>query len=184
MAKFTVAKRPPPAHVIYAEYREEVRKDLAKVAKSHVRSREKIVKNWSARSKPKFKANTVVTVGKLAIEVEVEEKNKAKPIWKWVSQTGTKAHVIKPKAGNKWQRLFFMWGGPGSYEPKTRTNPARYGGAGKVRGGKLTVARQVKHPGFPPRKFDEKVNEDLKPDFEKAIENGGRRGLKKKLKSK
>ena len=184
MAKFTVAKRPPPAHIIHAEYREEVRKDLAKVAKSHVRSREKVVKNWSARSKPKFRADTVVTVGKLAIEVSVEEKDKKKPIWKWVSQTGTKAHVIKPKASNKYQRLFFMWGGPGSYEPKTRANPARYGGAGKVRGGKLAVARQVKHPRVLPRKFDEKINKDLEPDFKKAVYNGGRRGLRRHAKGK
>jgi hypothetical protein len=79
--------------------------------------------------------------------------------------------------------LFFSWGGPGSYEAKTGANPARFGGPGVVRGGQLRAARRVNHPGFPARKFSETINKDLEPEAEKAIKNGGARGLRKAKKS-
>jgi hypothetical protein len=180
MAKsFVVTRRPPPVRILVEQYREEVRKDLEKVAKSHVKSREQVVANWSARSKPTFKARTVVTVGRIGIEVTVIEADKGKPIWKWVSQTGTRKHPIPPKPTNKSKRLFFKWGGPGSYDSKTKASPARFGGPGVVRGGRLTVAKSVNHPGFKPRGFDKIINKDLQDDFKAAVKNGGSRGLKK-----
>lgn len=176
---FVVTRKPPPVRILVEQFREEVRKDLNKVAKSHVKSREKVVSNWSAKSKPTFKARTVVTVGRIGIEVTVVEADTGKPIWKWLSQTGTKAHIIKPKPTNKSKRLFFKWGGPGSYDSKTKANPARFGGPGVVRGGKLTVAKAVNHPGFEARGFDKIINKDLQDDFKKAVKNGGSRGLRK-----
>jgi len=82
---------------------------------------ERIVENWSSDTKPTFTTKIQVLIGVgVRITIDYKEANKNKPVWKWVNFTGTKAHRINPKPGNRYQRLFFMWGGPGSYESKTR----------------------------------------------------------------
>lgn len=174
---FVITRRPPPAKIMYTEYREEVRKDLNKVRDAHIKSRERIVANWSERSKPKFIGKTIVTVGRIAIQVIVREVDRTRPLWHWISKTGTRPHIIKPKKSDG--VLAFIWGGRGSYQPKTGAGPGRFGGPGQVRGGVLRFFKQVKHTGFRPRQFDERINKDLESDFKKGLRNGGRRGLRK-----
>lgn len=176
MPNFVLTKRPPKAEIVIAEYRDEVRGALRKIGKAHVRSRERVVANWSARSKPGFKAATTVTVGRLALEILVDEADNDKPLWRWIDKTGTKRHIIEPKPSNPAQRLFFM---AGQYLSKTGHSPARFGGPGVVQGGELAVAKRVNHPGFKPRKFSEQINKDLERDSEKEIRNAGRRGLRR-----
>lgn len=176
---FILKKRPPRAAVQFAKYREEVRKATNDIGEAHVKSREQVVSNWSRNSKPRFSYRTIVTLFRIAIEVMVREVNKDKPIWKWVDETGTKAHPITPKPSNRSRRLFFQWGGPGSYQAKTGANPARYGGPGVVRNGSLTVAARVRHPGFKARKFSDQINDDIEKGAKKTIRDAGRRGLRK-----
>lgn len=177
-ASFTVTRTPSP-NIYYREYREEIRKDFNKLGDAHVNSRKRVVSNWSNRTKPTFSHKVTVNLFVIGIQIMVREKSRKRPIWHWLDVTGIKAHVIRPKPGNKWGRLFFPWGGPGSYQAKTKAGPARWGGSGLVRGAKLTVAKMVKHPGFKPRKFSEAINKDLRPEARRAIKNGGARGLRR-----
>jgi hypothetical protein len=78
--------------------------------------------------------------------------------------------------------LYFKWGGPGSYSPKTNHSPARFGGSGKVKNGRLVAMKQVNHPGFKPRKFSEAINKAAIPVLNKEVRNGYRRGLRKAVK--
>ena len=135
-----------------------------------------MVADWSPQTRPKFEVKTVIVGGRFGINLTVKEANRQKPIWKWVSRTGTKKHKIpkRPKTGRS--RLRFKTG----YKPKTRAGPARFGGPG-VATGPIRYAKQVTHPGFKPRKFEEEILKDLRPDYNKAVSSGARRGLKRAL---
>ena len=149
---------------------------MAKVAKAHQKSLERVVYNWSSSTKPKFSVKTVVTAQRIGVNLTVKEADRKRPVWKWVDQTGTKPHKIpkKPKTGVS--RLRFRTG----YQAKTKPNPARFGGSGRSTG-PIHFARQVNHPGFPPRKFSQKILKDLRPEYNKAVRNGGRRGMRRAL---
>lgn len=174
--RVTFAKQLPPLKRQILEVQNEIRKDLAKVTKAHEKSLERVVADWSTKTRPKFQIKTVVTGQRIGINLTVKEVDRQKPIWKWVSRTGTKRHKIpkSPKTGRS--RLRFK----GGYIPKTRPNPARFGGAG-VETGPVTYARQVTHPGFKPRKFEEKILKDLRPKYNDAVRNGARRGMRQAL---
>lgn len=172
-------RKPPSPNAQLKVYRDEVRKDLNKVKDAHLKARRQVVANWSKSTKPTFNGRVTVTAKQIGISITAREKQRNRPIWKWIDKTGTKAHVIRPKASNRRGLLFFQSGGKGSYQSKTSPNPARFGGSGMVRGGKLGVAKSVRHPGFRPRKFSEKINKDLRPEGARAIKNGGARGLRR-----
>lgn len=89
-------------------------------------------------------------------------------LWRWI-EGGTEPHVILPRADNPWGRLFFEWGGPGSYAPKTSPGTF-YGGPGQVIGGSLTVRKGVQHPGTTARRFIPAFDEQLAPERRKAID--------------
>ena len=129
-----------------------------------------IVANWE--HKPKFIAKTVVTRNSIELQVRVAGKN-AK-IWNYVSR-GTRPHKISAKPG---KRLAFMWGGPGSYQPKTSPGPY-WGGPGTVRGGSLTRPQTVDHPGNEPRLFEEEVARVEGPRFQGRVSAAIRRGKRK-----
>lgn len=186
MAKteFKLVRKPKSPQIQKRIIRNEVVRKVKPVAKAARESYEKVVANWD--NKPGFKETVTVTEDRIEIEVVVRRGQRLKDsksgkttadLWKWINVTGTKAHTIKPrKAGGV---LAFNWGGKGSYKSKTGARPARYGGPGTVSGGKLTFAKQVQHPGFPPRKFSEAINTDLKDKFDNAIDSGYRAGFRK-----
>lgn len=174
--RVTFTKKLPPLKRQILEVQNEVRKDLAKVTKAHQKSLERVVADWSPKTRPKFEIKTVVVAQRIGINLTVKEVNRKKPIWKWVSRTGTKKHKIpkRPKTGRS--RLRFKTG----YRPRTRPNPARFGGPG-VATGPVRYAKQVTHPGTKPRKFEEAILKDLRPDYDKAVRNGARRGMRRAL---
>jgi hypothetical protein len=178
LAQLTVARRLPDAKKLTKEVQDEIRKDLAKVAKAHQKSLERVVADWSSSSRPKFTVKTVATPSRFGVNLSVKEANRKKPIWRWVDETGTKAHKIpkRPKRGRK--RLRFRTG----YRSKTAANPARFGGPGKATG-PVRYARQVRHPGFRARKFSKTILKDLMPEYNKAVRNGSRRGMRRALKN-
>ncbi len=130
----------------------------------------RVVANWSG--KPTFKARKFVRVDKMWIDVFPAGEHKDK--WKWVSR-GTRPHKI---AARNAPMLAFMWGGPGSYKPKT-TPGGGYGGPGAVVGGKMHFRKSVNHPGNAPREFEEKIAKEAKPEFSRLMENAWRRIIRR-----
>jgi len=128
------------------------------------------VANW--KHKPNFKARKFVNRDETKVTVFPSGPNKQ--IYKWVTE-GTKPHLITPKrAGGM---LVFQSGGPGSYKAKTAPG-GKFGGPGIVVGGKTVRARQVQHPGFEGRHFEETIKEDAQPWFRRTMENSWRRAIR------
>lgn len=137
-----------------------------------VKEFEEVVSDWD--HKPDFAARKYVNKG--AIEVAVYPAGKNKAIWRYVSE-GTKPHVIRPKNA---KALSFVWGGPGSYNPKTTPGPPpTWGGPGTVTGGETVVRREVHHPGTKARNFEKYIADQYRPKFRKEIENAMKRGARR-----
>lgn len=83
-----------------------------------------------------------------------------------------KAYEIKPKPPNKF--LSFQKG----YSPKTGPGARINVGTGK-RSGERVFVKKVKHPGIKPRDFTKTVSKELKPSFDRRIDNAIRRGIRK-----
>lgn len=176
---FVLKRKPPSPRFQIKAVREEVRGRLKKVGDRHVKSRERVVANWSSKSRPSFRSRVTATANQVGLQVFVTEADDSKPLWKWIDETGTKPHIIRPRPSNKRGLLAFVTGGPGSYQAKTGASPARFGGPGRVTGGQLRFARQVRHPGFRARNFSKAINKDLKDSELKALKNGVAAGLRK-----
>jgi len=179
LINFVLTKKPKPAHIQLAGFRAENRIAMVRIAEAHLKSRREAVADWSEKTRPEFSAKIQVTLALLSLEILAHEKNKKKPIWRWVDKTGVKAHKIRPRPENRSGKLFFLWAGPGSYQAHTGANPARFGGPGEVQGGKMTAAVEVDSPGFPARHITDKINDDLEPKAKNELYNAGRRALRR-----
>lgn len=171
---FQITKRPPSASAQYKTVRNQVRVGLKRVGKRVQKAFERVVSNW--RNKPGFRFQVGSGPKQLFLRVQVTGSRKAKRIWNWIDKTGTKPHIIRPKRAKV---LRFVWGGPGSYLAKTGAGPARFGGPGTVKGGKVVFTKQVNHPGFKARKFGEAILKDTEPELDREVRNGYRRGLRR-----
>lgn len=176
-----IIRKPPPVGVMKSLINQEINKQLQQVGKLHVNERRRIVDNF--KHKPVFGYRISITDKQVTLTILLENSGSKisdtwtlGDLWKALDSEGTRPHTITPKNANF---LVFQWNGPGSYQPKTRL-VARFGGPGTVQGGKKTVRRIVKHPGFAARKFSENINRRLKRSFEQAIDRGIRLGLKKR----
>lgn len=182
-----IVKRPPPANVQFKNIQQEIIKQLKPVGQHHVDERAKIVVNFETEIK--FGYRISATEAQITLSVVVENSDtKLKDsdwtvgeLWRALDKKGTPSHPIRPKTlGPAFGgALKFVWGGPGSYSPKTRPG-GRYGGPGTVRGGQPTFRTQVQHPGFHARKFSDKINKRLDKQFRDAISRGVRIGSKKR----
>lgn len=169
MAGIKVIHRPPRANLRYGAIQKEIVKQVGGVGRLHVQEREKVVADFDTAIE--FGYQVKVTPGQVTLSVnvtndnaEVSEGFSVGDLWKALDQTGTKPHTIKPKQPGG--TLRFQTG----YQPHTRP-PARYGGPGQATGA-VVSAKEVNHPGFPPRKFSEKINKRLRPAYLKAISRG------------
>ena len=163
----TLEKKLPSAARYSNAIKSEIRNRLKEVGKQHVKSRAKVVSNWSPKTKPVFSSKVVVG-RRISLRVGIREKGK--PYWRWVDQ-GTRAHKIRAK---NVPNLVFRRGGV----PKTKAGPARFG-AGRPARGPWVMKPSVNHPGTKARRFSRKINKDLKKDELAAIRNGLRAGLRK-----
>lgn len=183
MAKtgLSITRRPPTATVQYAVVRDEVKVGMTRVGKAGVASYKRVVANFAKKNRPDFDYTVGIGPKRMFVRVFPKGTDNQLKIWKLIDKTGAKRHKIRAKKQDKRGRylLYFEWGGPGSYDAKTKPSPARFGGSGKVQGGRLIAKKEVNHPGFRPRKFSEALNKDLKPTLGKEIQNGLRRGLRK-----
>lgn len=127
---------------------------------------DEVVANW--KGKPAFKARKFIRPTKMWIDVFPTGEHADK--WKWVSR-GTRPHRI---AARNAPTLAFMWGGKGSYKPKTVPG-GRYGGPGTVSGGTMRFPKAVNHPGNAPREFEEDIAKTQKPEFSRIMENAWKR---------
>ena len=179
---FQITKRPPKAAQQYKAVQDEVRVGLKRVGDRTEKAYKQVVQNW--QSKPGFKAEVGSGTKQLYVRVKVTGTRRVIDNWIRIDKKGMKPRVITPKKRDKLGRLllYFEWGGPGSYESKTNHSPARFGGSGKVRNGRLVAMKQVNHPGFKPRKFSEAINKDSRELLDREVRNGYRRGLRRALK--
>ncbi len=169
----------------YAKIREEVTKQLKVVGAAHLYERDQVTQDF--KHKPQFGYRIRLTAREIRLEIylknpaeKVGKKWNIEKLWTALDEKGTRPHPIpkRPKPAGKWLR--FNWGGPGSYRPKT--NPGgRFRGPGKVMGGKITFAKQVRHPGFKPRHITQRINKDLRPLFLTQAERGYRIGHQRAL---
>ena len=132
----------------------------------------RVVSNW--KHKVEFKSRKFITAD--SIKLNIFAAGPHKKIWTFVVG-GTKRHKI-PKVARPGKRLAFMWGGPGSYVPKT-SPPAKFGGPGIVRGGTLRRPKQVDHPGTKPRPFPKEIRKEETPWFRRTMENMWRRAIRR-----
>lgn len=103
-------------------------------------------------------------------------------IWKILSITGSglygpehAKYEITPKNADQ---LSFVWGGPGSYQPRTWPT-GNYGGPGTVTNGTLRHFMSVMHPGIEPRRFEKTIGEALMPRFRQIVHNAIRVGKRR-----
>jgi hypothetical protein len=174
-----IVKRPPPAAVQFKAIQQEIVKQLQPVGRAHVNERKAVVANFETDIEFGFEVKTssaqiTLTVNVTNSGTEVSSGFSVGDLWKALDKTGVKSHVITPKRPGG--RLAFQ---AGNYQPKTRPI-GRSGGPGRVSGGRPVFAKKVNHPGFPPRKFSEKINARLRKQFEQAIGRGVRQGGKKR----
>lgn len=179
---FKLVRKPKSAKFLYDTVRQEVAKALKPIAKASEDARNRVVSNWE--NKPVFKSEIIVGPDTIRVITKLQRPKRlssgsgdTNKLWRWVDQTGTRPHTIRPKRpGGK---LAFRWGGPGSYQSKTGARPARYGGPGTVRGAEMAYRKFVNHPGFPARNFTEAINRDLRAKFNQAVDKGYRNGFRK-----
>lgn len=124
---------------------------------------EKTVATWER--KPKFTRMYQFSKGEIVIFVSTDNK-----VYGWLDQ-GTEPHAIFPgiitgKSNKK--SLYFQWGGPGSYKPKTIPNIIDSGSGGPS--GEMVNFAYVWHPGTDPRNFDDTIRDIWEPIFKRRIE--------------
>lgn len=183
LASVKIVKRPLKANLQFRNIQQEIVKQLQPVGRQHVNERKAVVANFETDIE--FGYEVKASGAQVTLTVSVTNANTKLPdsdwtvgdLWQSLDKTGTKPHTIRPK--QQGGKLRFMWGGPGSFQPKTRP-VGRFGGPGTVRGGVPTFSRQVNHPGTQPRKFSEKINKRLRRSFEQAISRGVRLGSKRR----
>jgi len=128
---------------------------------------EKRVANW--KHKPGFQARKYITGDAIRLNVYPAGE---KQIYEYVTK-GTRPHIIRAKNAPS---LVFIWGGPGSYTPKT-TAGGGYGGPGTA-SGSLRAFKEVRHPGNEPRDFEGIIRKEEAPWFSRTMENAWRRAIR------
>ena len=149
----------------------EVKKKLGVVMDNEVKPHflaafRRVVANW--KHKVEFKARKFIRTDRIWLDVFPTGEHKK--IWIFVTK-GTRAHIIRAKNAPV---LAFLWGGKGSYKPKTKP-VGKFGGPGVVTGGTMHFAKEVHHPGSEGRDFEKAIRDDNKKWFSRTMENGWRR---------
>lgn len=149
----------------------QVKRELAQVLDNEVKPHflnafKRVVSNWA--HKVDFEARKFIRDNKIWLDVFPVGENK--DIWKYVTE-GTRAHIIRAKNAPS---LAFLWGGQGSYKPKTAP-VGKFGGSGTVVGGVMHFPQEVQHPDSEAREFEKVIKDDNKAWFSRTMENAWRR---------
>lgn len=139
-----IRPRKSPAYKL-ADFEKAMNRALDKTGTAMMRDFRRTVATWE--HKPTFRVMAkVFKVGSRIVSITVGTDDE---IYGYVSH-GTKPHVIRAKPGGV---LAF----PSGYQAKTK--PGRFLSGKGERFGPTVAAKEVKHPGTEPRKFDELVAE-------------------------
>lgn len=136
---------------------------------------EEAVSRWTER--PGFKVELTITQERMTMTIIPTGPFAER--WTWIDQgTGLygpkkRPYVIMPKKPGG--HLVFQTG----YSPKTEPIANSNAGTGTA-SGPWVSKEMVIHPGIRPRKFTEKFEEDLKPDFRRLMENAFRRAVRRR----
>lgn len=141
------------------------------------REPKKIVSNW--KNQPKFTVRVALNAikkGALTVGYIIKGTKLARNIWGWLDE-GTRRHKIRAKNA---PTLVFQWGGPGSYQPKTKPGgqTLTFGGPGAVSGGTTHRPVEVDHPGNEPREFYVYLGDKLLLTWKSNVRAAIRRGMK------
>lgn len=157
----------------YPEVRKGLMRVLDDIVKPHLIQRfELVVMNW--RHRPSFKGRKFIRPDRIWVNVFPAGDKESVKIYGFVTK-GTKRHKIRARNA---PRLAFLWGGVGSYKPKTAPK-GKIGGPGKVAGGRMHFPPAVNHPGSKARKFEEVIRDDEKAWFARTMENAWRRIIRR-----
>lgn len=151
-----VIKQIKPSRLRIDAMRLQLLNDVRKVGTGIKADFEKTTATW--KTQVKFEVQVSLAGGPQA---EVFTTNK---IYGYVDK-GTEPHVILPK---RKKALSFVWGGPGSYRPKTR--PGVIGSSGGGATGDRVAFKGVLHPGTKPRNFSKEIQKLWTPRFKRAME--------------
>jgi hypothetical protein len=170
-----------PSHLLRSQLRQSIiRKDVAlrremTQAMSDTGAlmkqfHELVVRDWDHR--PSFVIGYNVTPDRIFVRVYPRGAN-AK-LWRYVDE-GTKPHDIYPRA--RGGRLKFQTG----YSPRTAATAKFNVGTGSSIGGWASkkTGEPVHHPGTEAREFTKTIQDEMKPLFERLIENAFRRALRR-----
>ena len=156
----------------YPKVKRELERTLDDEAKPRFIQRFRlVVMNW--KHQPDFKARKFIREDKIWLDVFPAGDKEDVAIYGFVTG-GTKPHKIRARRA---PRLAFMWGGPGSYKPKTAPK-GKIGGPGIVVGGTLRRPYEVQHPGTEARDFEGVIRDDEKRWYSRTMENAWRRAIR------
>lgn len=146
---------------------------LDQIVKPHLIQRfNLVVMNW--KHQPTFKGRKFITTDRIWVNVFPSGDKEDVDIYRFVTK-GTKRHRIRARNA---PYLAFMWGGKGSYKPKTKP-VGKIGGPGIVVGGTLRRPFEVNHPGSEARNFEKAIKDDEKRWFSRTMENAWRRAIRR-----
>jgi len=132
--------------------RQEMGRELLKIAEDMRKDFEKTTSTWRHRPAMVIQRGNWLGLelpSHFNVHVGPDPADENSRIYQFVD-LGTRPHTIRPKRA---RALAFIWGGPGSYQPKTRPLFLTSTSGGPTGG--LVFARQVHHPGTQPRRFSQ-----------------------------
>lgn len=171
LASIKLIKGAPKPEAIFQDIQREIGKQLQAVGRQHVTERKKVVDDFETNII--FGYRIKISQSQVSLEVDltngseqVSEGFSVADLWKALDETGVKPHTITPKRPGG--VLAFQ----ANYSPHTRPI-GRSGGPGQARG-PTVFTKKVRHPGFPPRKFSDRINKRLERSFQQAVDRGVR----------
>lgn len=155
MPSFKLQALPPPKMVSSAEHLKAIEKAVYKAAGLALRDLESTVRTW--KHKPTFDVTITQQGDSYSVTAGTDDE-----IYGYVNN-GTRPHAIRPK------RSRYLKFGSG-FRAKTRV-----GVIGSFQGGSFgndIFSRGVQHPGFPGRKFTERIAQRRQVTTQQEIQHG------------
>lgn len=168
--KFTVKKKPPRPEVQFAKIRAGLVKEFDALGKRHVKERQRIVSDFE--NQPEFSHEVKQTPTNVTMNILLTNPGQdltsgsgtIGKLYKWLFETGTPAHEIRPKGVRP---LAFL---AGRYDRKRRIDGGK--GSGRItRGQQVFTKNPINHPGFKPSLAVSLVNVKLAKPLGKILKN-------------
>lgn len=171
--------------------RDELHTELYNTGQDILTDLQYAVVSW--RRRPNFRAQIRVSRHLLAVEVSPDRHSKAGKIFVWVDK-GTGVHgphkrpyIIRPRPRRRGGKGYLKF--QTDYLPKSLpvakgAKAARVNVGPGVAIGPWVQTESVLHPGIEPRRITEAAVNNLKPSFQRRIENAIRRAVNRAARSR